>query len=324
MSTSRVAVTVPATLSHLWYVGEVATDPTGTPTVAITAADGVAVQSGSATIVGSSTGQTTFAMNAVATLEYLTVVWTAIVGGVSRVETDYVEVVGGFFFTLAEGRASDSSLSDLVKYPAADLAVARYEVETECEAICDRAFTPQYARVVLDGTGSRDVLLEHPGVDRSVADVRTIRAVRMANRADETFTVFTAAQLAAVQITEDGMLRRVDNDEWTEGLRNITVEYEYGLSAPPPDLRRAALVRLRSRLNIHKTGVPDRAMSYQVDNGGTYRLSLPGAWTTGIPEVDGPYQRYSRRPGEDTSGGSNTAPASRVFSYDPQRFSLYH
>lgn len=323
MGVSRVQRTVPATLSHLWYVGETLTDPTGTPTVAIVAADAVSVQSGNATITGGGSGQTTFAMNGVSTLEYLTVTWTATVGGVSRTEVDYVEIVGGFVFGLKEGRDSDSSLSSVVTYTASALEVARYEVETELETICDRAFTPQYQRVILDGTGTTDIVLEHSGVDRSPSDVRTIRSVTMANRADETFTAFTAGQLAAVQVTEDNRLVRVDGNVWTEGVRNVIVEYEYGLDAAPVDLKRAAMFRLRSRLNIHKSAIPDRAMSYQSEGGASYRIDSQGPYKTGIPEVDGPYSRYSRREGAGANDGRKF-PASRTFTYSPQRYSLYH
>lgn len=324
MATTRVLRTAPATLTHVWYVGETPTDPTGTPTVAITAADAVAVQSGNATIVGSATGQTTFAMSAVATLEYLTVVWTAIVGGVSRVETDYVEIVGGFLFSLAEGRASDTSLSSIVTYPSAAIEVSRFEVEAEAELICDRAFVPQYARVVMDGTGTSDIVLQHPGPYRSPSDVRTLRAISVAPRADETFVAFTTAERNAVQVTADSRLRRTDGRVWTEGYRNVIVEYEYGLDAPPADLRRAALLRLRSRLNIHRTGVPDRAVSYTVDGGGTYRIDLPGAWKVGIPDVDAVYSRYSRRDGAGTGDDGRPVPASRTLTYQVQRYSLYH
>lgn len=320
MAVSRVQRTVPAMLSHTFYVGEDATVPTGTPTYTVVAADGVSVQSGSTTVSGTTCS---FTLAGVSTLELLTVTWSGTVSGASRVETDLVEVVGGFCFTLAEGRGSDTVLAETLKYTTAQLDVARYEVEAECEAICDRAFTAQYQRVVLDGTGTNDVLLEHNGFDRSPADIRSIRSVTMATRADETFTAFTAAELAAVQVTEDGLLRRVDGDGWTEGLRNVIVEYEYGLDAPPPDLKRAQLVRLLYRLNIHRQSQPENALSYTVDGGGSYRLDQPDRYKTGIPGIDAIYQRYSRRPDEDSQGGAGR-PASRTLQFQPQRFSIYH
>lgn len=324
MGVTRVQRTVPATLSHTWYVGETETDPTGTPTVAITAADGVSVQTGDATIVGSDSGQTTFAMSAVATLERLTVTWTATVAGTSRTEVDYVEIVGGFFFTLAEGRGSESSLSSTSTYPSAALEVARLEVEVECEAICDRAFVPRYQRVTLDGTGSSRILLEHSEPDRSAGDVRSIRSASIAPMVGETFVELTADQLAALAITDDGYLERTDGYAWTEGRSNVVVEYEYGLDAPPADLLRAALLRLRHRANIHRSGVPDNVISYSGPDGLVFRQDMPGTWKTGWPEVDAAYSRYSRRSGSGTGDDGRSVPASRTLSYPPQRYSLYH
>jgi hypothetical protein len=309
-------------------VGETPTDPTGTPTVALVAADGDAVQSGNATIVGSDSGRTTFAMNGVATLELITATWTATVAGVSRTETDTVEVVGGFLFTLAAGRASDSSLADTTKYPTADLEQARLEVETECEMICDRAFVPRYQRVVLNGSGAGDLLLAHSDDDRTAGDVRTIRSIKMADRADGTFTSFTVGELAAVQVTDDGRLVRVDGDVFIEGWRNVIVEYEYGLDAPPPDLRGANLLRLRSTLNRPRSGVQERATSYTAPEGGTYRMDQAGRYKVGIADVDGPYARYSRRPdaGPGDQGGADSPgrPAGRTLTFQPQRYSLFH
>ncbi len=186
----------------------------------------------------------------------------------------------------------------------------------ECEQICQRAFLPRYRRLVLDGNGTNDLILP-------INDVRTIRRASMADRADETFTDLTAGQLAALVVTDDGLLRRVDLDAWTLGDQNIVLELEYGLDQPPADLVAAAKTRLRSRLNLNKTGVPDRAMSFTIADGGTYRLSMPDAWQTGIPDVDAVYRRYSLR---DTSSptAANAVPASRTMAYEPQRNSLFH
>jgi hypothetical protein len=74
-----------------------------------------------------------------------------------------------------------------------------------------------------------------------------------------------------------------------------------------------------------KTGVPDRAISFQVADGGSYRLAMPGAYSTGIPEIDAVYARYSLRPTTSGDGqGGITRPASRQIDYTPQRWSLFH
>jgi hypothetical protein len=322
MGKVRVGWTQPATLTHVFEVGETATDATGNVSVAVTDATGASVQSGNAT--HGTTGVYTFGLNGQAALSWLDVAWSGTVAAAAVVQTDRVEVVGGFFFTLREGRDSDASLADRDKYPTTDLEAARLEVEEECETICDRAFVPRYLRVTLDGTGQSDLVLKHPEPDRSVAHVRTIRSVQMAPRADETFVSFTAAELAALQVADDATLRRLDGKTFTEGFGNVVVELEYGLDGPPAELVRAALTRFRSRLNLNKTSIPDRASSFTAGDGGTFRLDMPGAYKTGLPAVDAVYARYSRRSGSGTGASGRPIPASRPLNFDPQFSSLFH
>jgi hypothetical protein len=326
-STTRVAKTAPATLSHTFVVGETPTDPTGaTATVAITDANGAAVVASTAATHGTA-GVFTYALAGQSQLARYTAAWTATFSGSAVVETDYVEVAGGFYFDLAVARGSDASLADTAKYPLAALVTARQEVEDECEQICDRAFVPRYRRAVLDGSGTSDLLLTDAAwaVDgRSAGDVRTIRAASVAPQVGQTFVALTSAQLAALYVTADGQLRRTDANIWTEGVGNVIVEFEYGWDSPPPDLVRAALIRLRTRLNWNRSGVPDRASSFTAADGGTYRLDLPGAFKTGIPEVDAVYARYSRRSGTGTGTSGRPIAASRTLTFDPQRNSIFH
>lgn len=313
---TRVLRTAAATLDHTWYVGETATDSTTTVTVAVTDANGVAVTSGNASSAGAGTGRYTFALPVQALTQTLTVDWTGTILGAVVVESDIVEVVGGTLFTLTEGRGSDPSLADTGKYTTAQLVAARLEVEQECEEICDRAFFPRYRRVVLDGSGVPDLLLSN-------SDIRAIRAARIALRPGQTFVALTAGELAAL-VVEDKVLKRTDTRQWTEGIGNVVVEYEYGLTVPPSDLKRAALMRFRSRLNIARSGIPERALSYTNPDGTAYRLDMPGAWKTGIPEVDAVYSRYSLRSGAGTGDTGQLKPASRSLNFDPQQFSMFH
>src|SRR6266545_4626924 len=132
---TRVLKTASATLERVFYVGETGTD--SSTTVTVLDANGATVASGNATSAGS--GKYTFVLPPQAQLALLSVIWTATIAGVVVVMSDEVEICGGFFFSLFEGRASDSALADTGKYPTADLIVARQEVEEECEDICDRA-----------------------------------------------------------------------------------------------------------------------------------------------------------------------------------------
>lgn len=328
MSTTRVVKTAAATLTHTFLVDETLTNSTTTVTVSVTDANGAVVASGNAT--NTTTGTYTFALPAQSQLALLTAAWSATIAGAAVVENDTVEICGGFLFTLAEGRAADSSLKGEAKYPTSDLKLKRQEVEEECEWICDRAFVPRYRRVTLNGTGTPDIVLPD-GADEVVAGitlrgVRTIRSAKVAPRVGQTFVALTATELAALVVTSDGSLRRADGKIWTEGVQNVIIEYEYGSDIVPADLKRAMLARLRSRLNLGKTQIPERAMSFTApEGGGTYRLSLPDAFRTGVPDIDAAYARYSRRVSADAAqAGGRAVPASRTLHYDPQYHSLYH
>lgn len=321
MTVTRVARTSVGLLTHVFEVGETPTDSSTTPTVAVTDATGASVSSGNGT--HTTPGTYTYTLPGQASLGWLSAAWAGTIAGTAVTQIDQVEVVGGFFFSLAQGRGSDNSLADTSKYTTADLERARLEVEEECEAICDRAFVPRYLRMTLNGTGQPDLVLEHPQPERSIAHVRTIRSVQMAPRAQDTFVSLTAGELAALRVTEDGSLRRLDNRLWTEGWQNVIVELEYGLDAPPAELVKACLTRFRSRLNLNKTSVPTNALSFTVQDGGTYRLDTPGAWKTGLPQVDAVYARYSRRSGAGPGAGRKI-PASRTLNMDPQYSSIFH
>jgi len=322
MSTlTRIAKSTAGTLSATFLVDEVPTDATGSVTYAVVDAAGTSVTTGTATHSG--LGTYSFVLAAQSALAALTVTWSATVAGSSTTLTTYAEIVGGFFFTLQQARNSDEVLADNEDYPTADLVGGRLEVEVECENICDQAFVPRYDRVVLDGTGTSKLVLKHSAPGRSVASVRTIRSVKMANAPDGTFVAFTSGQLAALDVTDDGTVIRTSGDIFTEGRGNVIIEFEYGLSSPPVDLVRQAFVRLRTVLNIPKSGVPDRASSFTMTDGGTFRLDMPGPFKTGVPTVDAAYGRYSRR-STGTGSTGRAVPASRTLTYAPQRGAMFH
>lgn len=304
-----------ATLTHVFLTGEdTPTDAAGSVTVTVTDPSGATVASGTAT--HGDVGTYTFVLGPQPALTVLTVAWAATVGGFAVTELDACEVAGGVFFTIPQIRASDPELADTGKFPTAALIRARLETELECEQICGRAFVPRYGRVVVDGTGTSDVLLGKP-------DVRVVRAASTAQRYGLPFTALTPAQLAAVAPTSDGMLRRTDAGFWPDGVGNILFEFEFGMDAPPTPLAEAALVRLRSLVTKHLSAIPDRASSFTANDGGTYRLTLPKRNNTGIPDVDAVYARYGPDAQDGTSGNS-APPASRQLNLDPQWSSLFH
>jgi hypothetical protein len=278
MSLVRVIRTAQVTLTHEFRVDEVLTDAAGTVTATLKRLDGTTVNAASASHPG--LGTYTYVLPGQTLLDSLTLDWTCTLAGAAISVRDYVEIVGDHLFGLAEGRAAHPGLASLTTYPPAFLAGKRIGVEQECEDICGRAFVPRFARVALSGRGT----------DRLVAPNSEIRAVR-AVTVDG--VAWSAPAVAAVGFSAAGVLRRPGGAIWPVGFGNVVVEYEHGWDFPPQGIRDAAILRLRSKATT-TTGVPDRAISYTVAEGGVYRLSTPGKKRTGIPDVDGPYERYTR------------------------------
>lgn len=316
MALIRAARTARIPLRHTFLVEETPTDSTTPVTVTVTDQAGMVISTGTAT--AADVGTYIYVAPPQQLLQVLTVAWSATIDTAEVVERDFAEIVGAHLFSITEARGSDSTLRDPAKYPAERIITARTEVETELELITDRAFTPHGARLVLDGTGTTDLALPH-------GDIRGVRAASVAARYGLLPVDLDAGELAALVVSDDQVLRRADGALWTAGLSNVVISYEYGLDTPPPDLVRAALTRLRWRLNIDKTGIPERAVSFSATDGGTYRLDLPDAYKTGMPDVDAVYSRYSRRDGAGTgTTGGRGVPASRSLNFDPQHGALFH
>lgn len=252
-------------------------------------------------------------------LDQLTITWTGTVDAATVVDTDIVEVCGGHYFPIRKARRDIVDLT-VLKYSTARMREARLEVEAEFEEICGRSFVPRYARITLDGSDDNKLILPDP-------DIRVIRSASIVATPGATPVVLTTEQLAALII--DGTDRSVSRPSgvlWPGGRGNVVIAYEHGLSGPPLDLVRAAISRMPSRLMMGRSGIPDRALSWSNQAGDTYRLSIPTAYRTGVPDVDAALDRYSLRPstGGDGEGGGNPAPASRTLNTDPQRYSLFH
>lgn len=260
--------------------------PAGAVTVTVTRADGTVIATDAAT-TGSSTAPRTYTLTATdnTLLDFLTAVWTD--AGDGSTHTTYIEVVGGFYFSIAEARASDTTLADTTKYPDPLIIATRREVEEEFERICDRAFVPRYRRQTFTGTGSTSLLLDRP-------NTTAIRSVW--NYSDlSTYTAWTADELASLVLEEWGVISSRTGVSFAWGNRNLVVAYEHGLPRPPAEVKRAALQRIRYRLNMARTGIPDRATSFSVTEGGTYSLDTAAADKTGMPEVDAVLGRWSSR-----------------------------
>lgn len=189
-----------------------------------------------------------------------------------------VEVVGNFYFSLDEARGKETSLQRSGKYPDQDLVLVRNEVEDECERICRQAFVPRAAAITVDGDGTDELMLPGP--------IRFVRSLSINSIA------LTADELDDLVIDDIGCVRR-RHGTFRDGIGNVRLIVEYGRSAPPAELKAAAILRLRERLNKPSSNIPNRATSV-AQEGSTFSIATPGrgGFETGNPEVDAVYARY--------------------------------
>lgn len=285
MSLVRVQQSTQVTLSHTFEVDTVVTDAAGSVMYAFKRLDGTAVVSGTAGHAGAGQPYTAVLPSAnTALLDTYTLDWSGTVAGGAVTVRDFVEVCGGFLFGLGEAQRKPPALNP-TKYPVADLAAARIQVEVECERMCGVAWVPRFKRVAVEGNGQAKLMTPH-------TQLRALRAVTVEG------TAWSAPQVAAVRVSESGVLTLPGGSwpagqwlggVWTYGTR-IILEYEHGYDYPPEEIRTAAIVRLRSILGQFDTSVPYRAISFTSGDGGTYRLSTPAKDRTGIPTVDAVYE----------------------------------
>jgi hypothetical protein len=279
----RILQNTPGTLSQQWYEDGVAVDA-GTVTVGITRADGTVLVAALTGTSGTGASPRTFSLTTTHTalLDRLKVTWTSSAKGT---QVSYVEVVGGFLFTINQARAL-SPLSNTTTYPTARIAEARILVEQTIEDACGRAFVPRYTLETLSGTGTTDLMLKWP-------DLRSIRSVTVTTSG--VGAAYTEAELALVAINTSGRVYNT-GQVWALGAGNISVGYEHGPAFPPARVTQAALTLARAWLV--KGPVDDRALGVAAPDGGFgYGLAVPGrngAWT-GVPEVDAVIDQYNMR-----------------------------
>lgn len=209
----------------------------------------------------------------------------AVFSATNAIDSQIYEVVQRFYFSAADARAWDPSITT-ANFPNATVHRVRDMVETECEWITGTAWVPRFDRYRLDGSGSSALRIP-------AWNVRAIRDVRIYTSATS-YTSLSTDQLAALDYKEWGRVTRLDGGTFPAGSENVVVEIEHGYDQPPADLREATLKRLRYLLNNVKSGIPDRATSFTVSDVGVFNISTPGqrGAETGIPEVDAVYARY--------------------------------
>jgi len=250
----------------VFYVGTTPTDADGAVTVDIFRADGTIFATDAATVHGATdSGEYTYTLAPQPVLERFQLVWEGTFGAVVQRQTSYVEVVGGYYVSLADIRAEDS-LSNTSLFPNEKLAQARQWFEDKVEPFCGVAFVPRYARDVLDGKGSSRLKLRH---NRP----RTVISAKFDGVAQTTTTW---------DLYEDGYI--IAPSPFPAGYRNVEIIYEHGFDGPDSDMREAALTAIRSRLLGDRSGIPPNISQMSVD-GMTQTFRAPTR-PTGIGEVD--------------------------------------
>lgn len=257
-----------------------AVDASANPTVVVKDGGGTTIASGTSSKPVGTTGMYEFGLTPAhtAVLDSYSAAWSYTRAGSAEQATTSFEVVGGFFFSVAEARAFDNgAIADAARYPASTIVAGRELVEDHIEYLCGVSFVPRAIRVVIDGTDDEVLVgLTRPTtiLSASIGDV-----------------VLTAGQLANISIYPEG---RLVYPSWIAGDLNIRLHVVHGHEAPPEPIKRAALILLRNRLVA--SNIDDRAVAF-TDELGTRQLAVAGrrGQPTGIPDVDAAVAQYSER-----------------------------
>ena len=242
----------------------------GAITVTVTRSDGT-VLAGGATATVNPEGLATVELTPVDTaeLDLLAVTWAETNGAVLSTT---VEVIGGYFFSVPEARASSVRLRDETKYPDAEVIAARRAVMESCQRITGRSFVPRFRRLRLNGRFNDSILLPD-------YDIRRLRSTAVDG-------------YAADLVLSGSFVRHPGISLFNYGDNNVDVAYEYGLDSPPERIKDAALLHLQSLINLTKSGVPDRA-EYQIVEGRIFALNKLRGGLTGIKDVDNAYLEWA-------------------------------
>lgn len=212
-----------------------------------------------------------------ATLDFLTLAWTATVSGVAYTAMSTVEVVGGFWFSVPQIRAA---FVELAAYTDARIQAARTDAELFLEEQTDWSAVARYRRESI-AFHRRDTY--HAVLGRwPVLRVRSVTLNGVALSSDD---------LATVTVDPDGVLffeRQTLLSAWSLTRSRVLadVSYEYGPRVVSASAARVAMILARHRLL--RGPLDDRRIGLPVEGGGVVALLTPGVKgsVTGIPEVD--------------------------------------
>lgn len=285
-----------ATVKAQVYVDGTLTALSDNGTVTVTDALGNEIATGSGTTGG--TGIVTFTLTPTHTADVnqLVITWAAlqISGGAAFALETRDEVVGELLFSEAEARAygagagSTAPLANASNYPDATIAAGRARITDSFAKILGYNLGRRFGYEVVDGEGGAELWLP------KAYHLEELRQVATRAAGSQSWTAFSADELADVIAYPNGRLVRETLGSWPSGRRNVRVSYEAGRPIPL-ELKQAALRVLRDQLVA--SNISDRALRFN-DESGTTEFVVPGGtfgrWF-GIPPVDTVLARYREK-----------------------------
>jgi hypothetical protein len=281
----RVLRNTAATISVTFYNGSTAVEADGAVTVLAKRADGTTLLSTSATNEAT-VGVYSVVVPPQSTLNVLTLTWTGTFTGTQISIESTVEIVGGFYFSIAELRNYDKALENVTRFTTDDLVKARAVVETEFEDICDRAFVPRYYRetgIEVDQDNGQ-LWLERPEIT-AILSIKT-------DGTDQSGWISSGyfkrdKYSPSVLHTNNSALGVI-------GAIDVTMEYEYGMGQVPVLIKEKALKRAKQFLLGQNSTIDERATTMLIPDVGSVNLATPGmrGSETGVPDIDVVLNRY--------------------------------
>lgn len=285
----RVLRNTAATVSVTFYNGSTPVDADTDPTVVVKRADGSTLLSTTATNE-IDPGVYSVVIPPQTNLNVLTITWTGEFTGTDVSIESIVEIVGGFYFSIAELRGADPNFANLSKYPTSALVDARMQTEAEFEDITGRAFVPRYYREesIVSDEDTEMLWLEKPDPIRFITF--TINGVSYIHWYDSGYIMKDKYSPRGLVLRSDAL----GVFSYDPTYYPINAEYEYGMTKVPIPIKEKAIKRAKMKLLGAKSTIDERALTMTLPDIGTVNLATPGVRgsETGVPDIDVVLSRY--------------------------------
>lgn len=286
MNVERVLRNTAATVSVTFYNGSTAVEADGAVTVVAKRADGTTLLSTTATN-DPAVGVYTLVIPSQASLNFFTLTWSGTFTGTAISIESYVEIVGGFYFSIAELRASDSALT-VSRFPNQALIDSRLSVENEFEDICGQAFVPRFASEWVTDSYDYEIYT-------SEYNPRKLTAMKVNGTSYDLTNWETLGYVKKRDSNRHGFLLSGPALPAVYTGNDVYIEYEYGMPQVPYPIKEKALRRAKLNLLGMASTIDPRATTMILPDIGSVNLATPGmrGLETGIPDIDVVLRRYT-------------------------------